>query len=46
LLLVQSHQAEIIVVKRIIQACNKETRVGDEHGSRDCDHTVVVKTAL
>jgi len=44
LLLVRSHQAEIIIVKHLIQGRNN---VYDEGGSksRDSDHTVTVKTA-
>ena len=37
LLLVQSHQAEIIIVKRLIQGCNNVTRVRVEPRSIDQD---------
>jgi len=49
LLLVRSHQAQTIIVKRPIQGRNNvlcATRVGVEHRSRDRGHTVAVKTAI
>jgi len=47
LLLVRSHQAQIFIVKRLIQGRNNVSiRVGDGPKSRDRDHTVAVKTAL
>jgi len=47
LLLVRSHQAEIIIVKRLTQdATTCPMRVGAEPRSRDRDHTVAVKTAI
>jgi len=36
MLLVRSHQAEIIIVKRLIQGCNNATKVRVE--PRSCDH--------
>jgi len=48
LLLVRSHQAEIIIVKRLVQG--RRNNVSDEGGverrSSDCDHTVAIKTAF
>jgi len=41
LLLIRSHQAEIIV-KCLIQGRNNATRMGAELKSRNCDHTVAV----
>jgi len=50
LLLVRSHQADIIIVKRLIQGRNNVyMRVGVERfepRSRDCDHTVAIKVGL
>jgi len=55
LLLVRSHQEEIIIVKRLIQERGRElnlvrhcaSKAGNEPRSRDRDHyTVAVKTAL
>jgi len=39
LLLVRSHQTEIIVVKRLIQEHNNATKVGVELTLRDRDHS-------
>jgi len=45
LLLVRSHQAEIIIVKRLIQGHNNVSiRVGVESKSRDRDHMVLLFT--
>jgi len=47
LLLVRSHQAEIIIVKRLIQGRNNVSIwVEVEPRSRNRDHTVAIRTAL
>jgi len=47
LLLVRSHQADIIIVKRLIQGRNNVyDEVGVEPRSHDCDHTVAIKRRL
>jgi len=43
LLLVRSHQAEIIIVSALFKDA---TRMGVEHKSRNRDHTVAIETAL
>jgi len=47
LLLVQSHQVEIIIRNRLIQGQNNMSdEVGVQHRSRDHDHTIAIKMAL